>query len=78
MRWTLDHLSDGELVRSFGIGDGPNDIEMLAEVEHPFLVRQPDGDWAEMSIQGIRYLDGIGPLGWVEASQIVLESDDNK
>ena len=76
MRWTLDHLSEGEAHLSFGIGDGPNDLEMLAEVDHPFLVRQPTGDWAELAVEGVRHLEGIGPFGWVEAAQIVLESGD--
>lgn len=57
---------------SFGIGDGPNDVEMLVAVDHPILVKRPDSTWAELGIPGVLRIDAVGPDGWVKAAQYVM------
>lgn len=73
VRWVQAWLRErGLTFTTFGVGDAPNDREMLAAVERPMLVRRPDGTWADLRIPRLRRLPGIGPAGFVEAAEIVL------
>ncbi len=59
-------------VKTIGIGDGPNDLPMLAVVDHPVVVQKPDGSY-EPSIQlpnqlpNLIHAPGVGPVGWNRA-----------
>ncbi len=52
-------------VATIGLGDSPNDIPMLKCVEHPVVVKRPDGRHdARIDIPGLTRAPGIGPEGW--------------
>jgi mannosyl-3-phosphoglycerate phosphatase len=56
----------GKPVVSAGIGDSPNDLDMLRAVHIGFLVRNSEGRYASRSGSFIR-IDRKGPEGWNEA-----------
>lgn len=47
-----------------GLGDGPNDAPMLAQVDLPYLVRKPSGAWAGMDVPRLVRVEGVGPAGF--------------
>jgi mannosyl-3-phosphoglycerate phosphatase len=52
-------------VVTVGIGDSLNDLPMLRETDHPFLVRKQDGSYdRRVALPGLVRTDGIGPQGW--------------
>lgn len=58
---------------SYGVGDYANDVEMLAAVDTPMLVQRPGGEWAEVAVDALVRLPGVGPDGWVLAAGIIEE-----
>jgi mannosyl-3-phosphoglycerate phosphatase len=61
----------GEIV-TVGIGDSWNDAPLLSVTDLALQVQQPGGDWAELPVDGIRRINGVGPKGWTFAmSQLV-------
>jgi mannosyl-3-phosphoglycerate phosphatase family protein len=59
----------GKLV-SIGLGDSPNDIEMLQNVDYPVVVQKKDGSYngeVITKVKGCIKADGIGPDGWNKA-----------
>jgi mannosyl-3-phosphoglycerate phosphatase len=54
-------------IKTIGVGDSPNDVPMLAEVDIPVLVQKPGGCWEEVEIPNLYRVEGIGPEGWVKA-----------
>ena len=75
----LNHLFEqtGEQIFTVAIGDGLNDLPMLALVDYPVLVKKPDGSYDDPVIkllpQTIR-AEGIGPLGWRDAVTKILRN----
>lgn len=67
----FEHLW-GEKPNTIGIGDSPNDTPMLKVVEKPFLVQKPDGIWANMEINGLTKIEGIGPKGFLVMANNVI------
>lgn len=62
-----------------GIGDSPNDLEMLQEVDWPVLVKKPNHYYADIDpIQNLLHTQGIGPVGWQEAIFKILKSEQFK
>lgn len=49
---------------TIGLGDSLNDEPMLRAVDRPFLVQQPNGDWAALQMPNVERVAGIGPAGW--------------
>jgi mannosyl-3-phosphoglycerate phosphatase len=63
-------------VRSLGIGDGPNDLELLEVVDRPVVVARPDGTHAPELRTGLphaRFTAESGPEGFREALLAYLE-----
>ena len=57
----------GKLV-TIGLGDGFNDLPLLAAVDHPVLIRKEDGSFdPRIDIPGLIRAKGIGPEGWNRA-----------
>ncbi|MBK7935798.1 MAG: HAD-IIB family hydrolase [Lewinellaceae bacterium] len=54
------------------IGDSPNDVPMLNNVDLPFLVQTISGDWTKVEIPGLIRVKGIGPAGFAAAVDILL------
>ncbi len=54
----------GEII-TIAIGDSPNDLPMLKEVDHAVVVMKPDGSYDQrLNTPNLRKADGIGPDGW--------------
>lgn len=65
----------GERPLLYGLGDTYNDTAMLAAVDVPFLVQRPDGTWADLAVDGLERLKGIGPAGWCRGADLILAAD---
>ncbi len=75
-RFVIDGFTtaSGDGWDSMALGDAPNDFDLLREVDHPVLVRRPDGSHAPgLEIPRLIATDGIGPAGWHEAVTARLE-----
>lgn len=46
------------------LGDAPNDLPMLAQVDRPVLVAQHHGGHAGIELAGLKREPGVGPQGW--------------
>ncbi len=53
-------------VLTVGIGDSPNDAPLLREVDLPYLVQRPNGQWKTLDVPNLNRLSAVGPLGFVE------------
>jgi mannosyl-3-phosphoglycerate phosphatase family protein len=62
----------GERPLLYGLGDTYNDAAMLTAVDVAFLVQRPDGTWADLAVERLEYLPGIGPAGWCRGADIIL------
>ncbi|MCH6257292.1 HAD-IIB family hydrolase [Puniceicoccaceae bacterium K14] len=68
-----ESLSIENLV-TVGLGDSPNDYDMLAAVDYPYQVKKPDNTWETIEVADLIHIDGIGPVGWnLAISQIIDE-----
>ena len=57
----------GRLV-TMGLGDGFNDLPLLAAVDHPVLIQKEDGSYdSRVDVPGLVKAKGIGPAGWNRA-----------
>ncbi len=65
---TSIYSSQYQEVITIGLGDGYNDLPMLAAVDYPVLVEK-EGGGHESSVQvpGMTRAAGIGPIGWNNA-----------
>ncbi|MEM7738878.1 MAG: HAD-IIB family hydrolase [Deinococcota bacterium] len=62
-----------DAIHSIGLGDGANDLPMLAEVTEGYLVQKPDRTWTNAGDADICYISAVGPLGWSQVIQGHLE-----
>ncbi len=71
---TETYRKDFGNVKTIGIGNSYNDEPMLKAVDIPAIVKNPDGNWADLKIDNIYKVDEIGPKGWTEVvRKFVLE-----
>jgi len=64
-------------VVTIGLGNSYNDEPMLKAVDVPVVVKNPDGNWVDINIDGLRKASGIGPKGWRESiRELVLGGSD--
>jgi len=62
--------TEGVKVMTAALGDSPNDIEMLNNVDRPFVVQKEDGTYDPQivsKVKGCVKVAGIGPEGWNKA-----------
>jgi mannosyl-3-phosphoglycerate phosphatase len=60
-------------ILTVGLGDGLNDLSMLAAVDRPVLVQRPDGTYDnEVRLPNLLRARGIGPNGWNRAVMELL------
>lgn len=59
----LYRAHDPELI-TMALGDAPNDLPMLAQVDRPVLVAQHHGGHADIELAGLKREPGVGPQGW--------------
>ncbi|MDP2760298.1 MAG: HAD-IIB family hydrolase [Sideroxyarcus sp.] len=65
-------------VRSIGLGDSLNDLQMLQAVDQPVLVKHDDGSHdARINIAGLSMTQLPGPSGWNEAVLQLLAAHEN-
>ena len=65
----------GETV-AIGLGNAANDWPLLRQVEWPVLVKNPDGTWDATVVERVPNVlrtNGIGPQGWSEAIERILD-----
>ena len=63
-------------IKSVGLGNSANDLEFLSQVDMPFLVKNVDGSYngeVTRKIPAIERTERVGPEGWREAIEKVLE-----
>lgn len=58
-------------IRTFGIGDSINDIEMLKVVDDAYLVQRPDDTWSAVEMAELKKMIGVGPEGWSKVAEII-------
>jgi mannosyl-3-phosphoglycerate phosphatase family protein len=63
----------GKDVIFFGIGDSPNDVPMLSEVDVPMLVQKPDKTWSSVDLKNTINLPGIGPYALKYVLEIIMK-----
>lgn len=68
----------GNNVIFFGIGDSLNDVPMLRHMDVPMLVQRPDGSWPPVKIKNICNLEGIGPNGWQNAVNKIMDTQSKE
>jgi mannosyl-3-phosphoglycerate phosphatase family protein len=61
-------------VVTVGIGDSWNDAPLLSVTDLALQVQQPGGTWAELPVNGVRKVNGVGPKGWTLAMRQLLEA----
>ncbi len=55
-------------VKTLGLGDSRNDVELLKAVDVPVLIRKFDGSYLqEHGLESVFVTENIGPAGWAEA-----------
>jgi mannosyl-3-phosphoglycerate phosphatase len=54
-------------IRTVGLGNSPNDLPMLSQVDIPILVQKKDYSWEDIHLPRLRKVQGIGPEGWSRA-----------
>jgi mannosyl-3-phosphoglycerate phosphatase len=63
-------------IKTIGIGDSLNDIDMLSVVDVPILVKRPDGSYIDIQIdKKVVYAPGIGPVGWGKAVKMLITNN---
>jgi mannosyl-3-phosphoglycerate phosphatase len=50
-------------ITTYAFGNEENDISMFQEVDVPILVQKTDGEWANIKMDRLRKVEGIGPFG---------------
>jgi mannosyl-3-phosphoglycerate phosphatase len=65
-----------------GLGDAPNDVPLLSQVDQPVVVRNHDssaGHELLAKVPGATLTDSVGPAGWAEAiASVVHEVDQGR
>jgi mannosyl-3-phosphoglycerate phosphatase len=78
VRWLADrYRQDTPQLVTIGLGDSPNDLPLLENVDIPVLVMKPSGMheiWR--AEKEVFYTEGIGPAGWNEALLTLLEKEE--
>jgi mannosyl-3-phosphoglycerate phosphatase family protein len=62
-------------ITTMGIGDSPNDLQMLSSVDLPVIVKRPSGVHdpdLTARFSGAKLTERIGPQGWADAVMQVL------
>ena len=56
-----------------GVGDSKNDESMLELMDMPLIVQNKDLTWVDLKIKTIVKVSGIGPLGWKEVYNRIID-----
>ncbi len=61
-------------LNSIALGDGENDLAMLAVVDFPVQIKSPTHDFPSMAHEQLYQTNGVGPKGWNEAILKILKN----
>lgn len=67
----------GRPVMAIGLGAGPNDEPLLANVEIPVQIPRADGSFAELAVEGVVRAKAPGGRGWGAAVMELLDDWEN-
>ena len=62
-------------VITVGLGDSWNDLSLFSSVDIPILVQRPGGKWENLSAERLKKVEGIGPVGWKHAVELLLSGE---
>jgi mannosyl-3-phosphoglycerate phosphatase len=68
---------DGTPATVVAAGDGPNDLELLAEADRAIVVARPDGSHHPLLLAGVptaHFTSAIGPVGFAEGIGAVVDA----
>jgi mannosyl-3-phosphoglycerate phosphatase len=66
---------DGTAPRTIGLGDSPNDLPLLKNVDFPVLVQKPGGRYEpSIRLDNLIFAPGEGPAGWCLAVCELVDS----
>ena len=66
--------ADGISPRTIGLGDSPNDLPLLENVDFPVLVQKPGGRYEpSIRLDNLILAPGEGPVGWSVAVRDLVE-----
>jgi mannosyl-3-phosphoglycerate phosphatase len=58
-------LGQKRKIITIALGDSPNDVEMLENVDYPVIVQKKDGSYdRRIRVKNLIKAEGIGPEGW--------------
>lgn len=56
-------------ITTYGIGDGVDDLSLLANVDYPMLVQGADKRWQRLNVRNLKRVKGVSTEGWSRAIQ---------
>lgn len=77
LRWLLTHYPDKQAPPpvTIGLGDGPNDVDMLQSVDYAIVIRGHSKSPVQLRhnpAQQVYYTQAQGPTGWSEGLDVFL------
>lgn len=69
-------LPPEEKITTVGLGNSPNDIDMLAHVDHPIVLPGVNGPHPQLENRGWDIAPSPAPQGWVEAVTTICQRFD--
>jgi len=75
VRWLINYyqsLTPGEKIVTVGLGNSPNDLEMLETVDHPIIIPGNKGPDPGLVGRGWEVAPVPGSLGWTQAVALFL------
>ncbi len=65
-----------ETIVTIGLGNSPNDLDMLNHVDHPIVLPGVDGPHPQLAEHGWEIAPAIAPQGWVESVTAICKRFD--
>ena len=69
-------LPPGETIVTIGLGNSPNDLDMLDHVDHPIVLPGIKGPHPQLGERGWTIAPSPAPQGWVEAVTAIAQQFD--
>ena len=60
-------------IKGIALGDGENDVSMLACVDFPVQIKSESHDFPNFSSESLMRTSKVGPAGWAEAIQSIIK-----
>ena len=69
-------LPAGETIVTVGLGNSPNDLDMLENVDHAIVLPGVDGPHPQLCDRGFAIAPSSAPQGWVDAVTAICQKFD--